>query len=189
MEVNEKMTGIMNETKEKMKKSLNDLAHSLSQIRSGRATPALVEDIKVEVYGQQMPMNQIGSINIPEPRMILIDVWDKSNSQEVLKAIQKSGRNLNPQDDGVAIRIVLPELNEERRKELLKLAKQKVEDHKVSIRNIRRDANENIKKLKNDGLSEDDLHQKQNEIQKLTDENIAHMDEIFKKKETEIMTV
>ena len=189
MEVNEKISAAISDTKERMKKSTDDLAHSLSQIRSGRATPALVEDIKVEVYGQLMPMNQLGSINIPEPRMILIDVWDKSNMQDVVKSIQKSGRNLNPQEDGGAIRIVLPELNEERRKELLKLAKQKVEDHKVSIRNIRRDGNDNIKKLKSDGLSEDEMHQRQTEIQKLTDESISMMDDMFKKKETEIMTI
>ncbi|MDH5716229.1 MAG: ribosome recycling factor [Spirochaetia bacterium] len=185
----ENVNSILEETKLKMKKSIEGLSGAFTQIRSGRATPALVEDIKVEVYGQKMPLNQTASINIPEPRMILIDVWDKSNRQEVIKAIQKSGRDLNPQDDGNVIRINLPDLNEERRRELLKLAKQKVEEFKVSVRNIRRDSNEHIKKLKGEGLSEDEIHQKQNEIQKITDDSIHKMDEMYKNKETEIMTV
>ncbi len=189
MEATEQIELILSDTRERMDKSIAELGNALTQIRSGRATPGLVEDIRVEAYGQTMPMNQVGSIAIPEPRSITIDVWDKSIAQEVEKAIQKSGRNLNPQNDGGLIRINLPELNEERRRELVKLAKQKTEDYKVSIRNIRRDANDQIKKLKNEGISEDDVKNHQDTIQEYTDKAIHSMDEMLKKKETEILTV
>ncbi|RME91700.1 MAG: ribosome recycling factor [Candidatus Hydrogenedentota bacterium] len=189
MEANEKVQEILSDAKKRMEKSVEDLAHALSQIRSGRATPALVEDIRVEVYGQTMPLNQVATINVPEARLITIDVWDKSNLQSVEKAIQKSGRDLNPQNDGTIIRIQMPELTEERRKELVKVAKQKVEDHKVAIRNIRRDANDKLKKLKNEGMSEDDLHHYTDEVQKLTDTYVGKMDAMFKRKEEEILTI
>ena len=173
---------IVEDTKEKMEKSLEDLFRVMGQIRSGRATTALVDDIRVEVYGQPMPMNQVATVSVPEARLITVDVWDKANIQEVEKAIQKSGRNLNPQNDGSLIRINLPELTEERRREMVKLAKQKVEDHKVSIRNIRRDGNENIKKS-SDGVSEDEIRAYQDDIQKVTDGYIKRMDEVFSNKE------
>lgn len=189
MELEDQIQKIMADAKARMKKSVDDLSHALSQIRSGRASTGLVDDIRVEVYGQTMPLNQVATVNIPEARLITIDVWDKSNLQEVEKAILKSGRDLNPQNDGSLIRIQMPDLTEERRKELVKVAKQKVEDHKVAIRNIRRDANDSIKKLKGDGLSEDDLRHYTDEVQKLTDENIAVMDKMFKAKEEEILTI
>ena len=153
MGVNEEIGIIMSDTKARMFKSYTELENSLSQIRSGRATPGLVDDIKVDAYGDSMPISQLAAVSIPEARSITIDVWDKSIVQEVEKAIQKSGRNLNPQNDGTFIRINLPDLTEDRRKELVKVAKQKVDEFKVSIRNIRRDANDSIKKLKNEGIS------------------------------------
>ena len=186
---NEDISLLFEDAKERMSKSLDDLHKVMAQMRSNRASTALVEDIRVDVYGQSMALNQLATINIPEARTITIDPWDKSNTQEVEKAIQKSGRNLNPQNDGTIIKIHLPELTEERRKEMVKLAKQKVEDHKVAIRNIRRDTNDAIKKLKGDGISEDTVHAAQDEVQKLTDEFNAKMDDTFSKKEKEIMTV
>jgi len=177
------------EAKEKMSKTFDSLNVAFSQIRSGRATPGLVEDIKVDVYGQDMPMNQIASINIPEARSIIIDLWDKSNLQPAEKAIQMSGRNLNPQNDGNLIRINLPEMTEETRKEMVKIAKQKAEDFKVSIRNARRDANDTIKKSKGEGVSEDDIHGYQDEVQKLTDEFNSKIDKAFTAKENDILTV
>jgi len=189
MESREEMDLIFVSVEERMSKSLQDLKQTISQIRTGRATPSLVEDITVDAYGQSMPLNQLASINIPEARMILIDVWDKANLAPVEKAIQKSNLNLNPQNDGNVLRLVLPELTEDRRKEYVKIAKQKSEDHKVSIRNIRRDTNEQIKKLKNENYSEDEIHQAQTRTQELTDKFTAQIDSIQQNKEQEILTL
>jgi len=189
MSDNESVQLILDDSRERMDKTRSELANALSLVRSGRATPGLVEDIRVEAYGDLVPMNQVGNISIPEARLIKIDVWDKSILQNVEKAIQKSGRNLNPQVDGSVIRIALAELNEERRKELVKLAKQKTEDFKVAIRNIRRDANDSVKKLKGEGLSEDEIHSVQGQIQKFTDEYIESLDQMFHHKEKEIITI
>ena len=186
---NESVELIIDDTEERMGKSFRELKNAYSQIRSGRATPGVVEDIRVEAYGELLPLNQVASINIPEARLITIDVWDKSIVQAVEKSILKSGRNLNPQNDGGLLRIALPDLNEERRKELVKLSKQKAEDSKIAIRNIRRDGNDAIKKLKDEGLSDDEIHAFQADIQKITDKNIGLIDELFHAKEKEIMTV
>lgn len=180
---------IINDAKSRMQKSVDDLAHQMAQIRSGRATPSLVEDIRVEVYGQNMPLNQVASISTPEARLITIDVWDKSQLQAVEKAIQKSGKNINPSNDGVLIRINLAEMSGETRKEMVKLAKAKVEDYKVAIRNVRRDANDAIKKLKGPGHSEDQLKAFSDQVQKSTDDFIRKMDDLFSAKEKDIMTV
>ncbi|MFO1527527.1 MAG: ribosome recycling factor [Turneriella sp.] len=180
---------IIGDARVRMQKSLEDLAHHMAQIRSGRATPSLVEDIRVEVYGQVMPLNQVASINAPEPRLITIDVWDKSQTQAVEKAIQKSGKNLNPSNDGTLIRISLAEMTGETRKEMVKLAKGKCEDHKVAIRNIRRDANDALKKLKGPGHSEDEIKAFSDQIQKATDDHVKKMDDLFAAKEKDIMTV
>lgn len=185
----EEMDSIVKETSSRMQKSLDGLAQAFSLIRSGRATPGLVEDIRVEVYGQVMPLNQVASVTIPEARQIVLDVWDKANMQAVEKAILTSGRNFNPQNDGSVIRINLPDLTEERRKEFVKMAKQKCEDHKVAVRNIRRDANEQVKKVKGDGVSEDNVKDYLEQIQKLTDSVTAKMDKAFEVKESEILTV
>lgn len=187
--MSEDISQVMKETRERMEKTAGDLDNALRQIRSGRASTGIVDDIRVEVYGQLMPLNQVANISIPEARMILIDVWDKSNLQAVEKAILKSGKNLTPQNDGTNIRIGLPDMNEETRKEMVKVVKHKVEDHKVAIRNIRRDSNEKIKKLKGDGVSEDDIKGFQSDIQKLTDDYIAQIDKDGEAKEKDIMTV
>ena len=180
---------IIGDAKSRMQKSLDDLGYQMAQIRSGRATPSLVEDIRVEVYGQHMPLNQVASIAAPEARLITIDVWDKSQLQAVEKAIQKSGKNINPSNDGILIRINLAEMSGETRKEMVKLAKSKVEDHKVAIRNIRRDANDALKKLKGSSVSEDQIKGFSDTVQKHTDDFIKKMDDLFAAKEKDIMTV
>ena len=189
MSVEETIELISEDCKERMEKTIQDLQNSLSQVRTGRASAAMVNDIKVEVYGQMMPLNQVATVNVPEARMLTIDVWDKSNLQMVEKAILKSGRSLNPMNDGVILRINLPEMTEETRKEMTKIVKQKSEDHKVAIRNIRRDSNEQIKKLKSEGLSEDNMHAAQEDIQKVTDSAIQRIDQLSDQKEKDILTI
>ena len=174
----------------KMDKTIDVFSKELSSLRTGRANAAMLDLIKVEVYGQQMPINQIGSITTPEPRMINIQVWDQNNVPLVDAAIKKSELGLNPQIDGQLIRLPIPELNEERRTELKKLIKSMGEKCKVSIRNIRRDGNEDLKKLlKSKEISEDDEKSLQKKIQDLTDKHISVVDIRVSTKEKEIMTI
>ena len=174
----------------KMDKAIEVFSKELSSLRTGRANSAMLDLIKVEVYGQQMPINQIGSITTPEPRMINIQVWDQSSVSLVDSAIRKSELGLNPQIDGQLIRLPVPELNEERRTELKKLIKTMGEKCKVSIRNIRRDANEELKKLlKSKDIGEDDEKSLQKKIQELTDKHISVVDNKVSVKEKEIMTI
>ncbi len=187
--MSEQANKIISDARTRMQKTLEDLSHQMSQIRSGRATPSLVEDIRVDVYGQVMPLNQVASISAPEARLITVDVWDKSQMGAVEKAIQKSGKNLNPVNDGTMIRINLAEMSGDTRKEMVKLAKGKVEDHKVAVRNVRRDANDALKKLKGPGHSEDEIKGFSDQVQKATDDFIKKMDDLFASKEKDIMTV
>ena len=174
----------------KMDKAIDIFSKELSSLRTGRANSAMLDLIKIEVYGQQMPINQIGSITTPEPRMINIQVWDQNNVSLVDSAIRKSELGLNPQIDGQLIRLPVPELNEERRIELKKLIKSMGEKCKISIRNIRRDANEDLKKfLKSKEISEDDEKLFQKKIQEITDKHILVVDDKISKKEKEIMTI
>ena len=174
----------------KMDKAIEVFAKELSSLRTGRANAAMLDLVKVEVYGQQMPINQVGSITTPEPRMINVQVWDQGNVSLVDAAIRKSELGLNPQIDGQLIRLPIPELNEERRIELKKLIKSMGEKCKVSIRNIRRDANDELKKLlKSKDISEDDEKSFQKKIQDLTDKHIASVDTKVSSKEKEIMTI
>ena len=174
----------------KMDKTIEVFTKELSSLRTGRANAALLDLVKVDVYGQQMPINQIGSITTPEPRMINIQVWDQNNVSLIDAAIKKSDLGLNPQIDGQLIRLPIPELNEERRSELKKLIKSIGEKCKVSIRNIRREANEDLKKLlKSKEIGEDDEKSKEKIIQNLTDEHIKIVDEKVSLKEKEIMTI
>ena len=173
-----------------MDKAIEVFSKELSSLRTGRANASMLDLIKVDVYGQQMPINQVGSITTPEPRMINIQVWDVNNVSLVDAAIQKSDLGLNPQIDGQLIRLPVPELNEERRTELKKLIKSIGEKCKVSIRNVRREANEELKKLlKSKEISEDDekLHEKK--VQTITDDHIKSVDEKVSLKEKEIMTI
>ena len=174
----------------KMDKAIEVFSKELSSLRTGRANAAMLDIIKVDVYGQKMPINQIGSITAPEPRMINIQVWDQNNVGLIDAAIQKSELGLNPQIDGQLIRLPIPELNEERRTELKKLIKSMGEKCKISIRNIRREANEELKKLlKNKDISEDDIKKNEKIIQDHTDNNINQIDEKVISKEKEIMTI
>ena len=174
----------------KMDKAIEVFLKELSSLRTGRANAAMLDLVKVDVYGQQMPINQVGSITTPEPRMINIQVWDASNVALVDAAIKKSDLGLNPQIDGQMIRLPVPELNEERRTELKKLIKSIGEKCKVSIRNIRREANEELKKLlKSKDIGEDEEKSSEKNVQSITDEHIKTVDEKVSLKEKEIMTI
>ena len=174
----------------KMDKAIEVFSKELSSLRTGRANAAMLDLIKVEVYGQQMPINQIASITTPEPRMINIQVWDASNVPLLDAAIKKSDLGLNPQIDGQLIRLPIPELNEERRSELKKLIKSIGEKCKVSIRNIRREANEDLKKLlKSKEISEDEEKSHEKKVQTITDDHINLVDDKVSLKEKEIMTI
>ena len=174
----------------KMDKAIEVFSKELSSLRTGRANAAMLDLIKVDVYGQQMPINQVGSITTPEPRMINIQVWDANNVTLVDAAIKKSDLGLNPQIDGQLIRLPVPELNEERRIELKKIIKSVGEKCKVSIRNIRREANEDIKKLlKSKDIGEDEEKTHEKKVQTITDDHINSVDEKVLLKEKEIMTI
>ena len=174
----------------KMDKAIEVFSKELSSLRTGRANASMLDLIKVDVYGQQMPINQVASITTPEPRMINIQVWDSNNVSLVDAAIQKSDLGLNPQIDGQLIRLPVPELNEERRSELKKLIKSIGEKCKVSIRNIRREANEDLKKLlKSKNIGEDEEKNNEKKVQIITDEHIKTVDEKVASKEKEIMTI
>ena len=174
----------------KMDKSIEAFSKELSSLRTGRANAAMLDLVKVDVYGQQMPINQIGSITTPEPRMINIQVWDQNNVPLVDAAIKKSELGLNPQIDGQLVRLPIPELNEERRNELKKLIKSMGEKCKISIRNIRRDANEELKKLlKSKEIGEDEEKSFEKNVQTITDKHISIVDEKITSKEKEIMTI
>jgi ribosome recycling factor len=174
----------------KMDKTIEVFNKELSSLRTGRANAAMLDLVKVDVYGQQMPINQIGSITTPEPRMINIQVWDQNNVSLVDAAIKKSELGLNPQIDGQLVRLPVPELNEERRTEIKKIIKSMGEKCKVSVRNIRREANEDLKKmLKNKEISEDEEKTYEKSIQNITDKHILIVDDKVMLKEKEIMTI
>jgi ribosome recycling factor len=165
------------------------LKTEFSSLRTGRASAALVEPIQVEAYGQMTPINQLGTVNVPEPRMVVINVWDKGMISKVEKAIRESGIGINPITDGPLIRLPIPELNEERRRELTKVAAQYAESAKVAIRNVRRDGMDQIKKAKAQGMGEDDQKMWSDEVQELTDKAIAAVDRALEAKQAEIMQV
>ncbi len=176
--------------KARMEKSITALKSELATIRTGRANASLLDQVRVSYYGSEVPVNQVGNISVPEPRMLVITPWEKSIIGDIEKAIQKSELGLNPTSDGEVVRIVLPELTEERRKELVKQVRAIGEKARVSIRNIRRDANDDVKKqVREEGLSEDEAKRLQDQIQKITDEFIAEVDQIIEHKETDILTV
>ena len=181
---------LISQTDTKMSKSVEALSRNLDTVRTGRANPALVEGILVDYYGTPTPLIQLGSISVPEPRVLMVQPWDKQAVVEVEKSILKSDIGLVPNNDGTNIRINIPELTEERRKDLAKVVRQKSEEAKVSVRNIRRDTLEQIRGMEKDKrLSADDSRQFQAQLQKLTDQHISNMDNIASKKEAEIMEV
>ena len=174
----------------KMDKAIEVFTKELSSLRTGRANASMLDLIKVDVYGQQLPINQVGSITTPEPRIINIQVWDANNVSLVDAAIQKSDLGLNPQIDGQLIRLPIPELNEERRTEIKKMIKSIGEKCKVAIRNVRREANEELKKLlKSKEISEDEEKTHEKKVQTITDDHIKSVDEKVSLKEKEIMTI
>tara|TARA_Y100001970_G_scaffold250005_1_gene321175 strand:- start:7717 stop:8274 length:558 start_codon:yes stop_codon:yes gene_type:complete len=175
---------------DKMNKTIASFKKDLSSLRTGRANPAMLDLIRVDVYGQKMPINQIATITVPEPRTISIQVWDKNNVNLVDTEIKKSNLGVNPQVDGQMLRIRIPQLTEERRKELTKILKNLGEKSKVSIRNIRRESNDNIKNmLKEKKISEDESNNYEKDVQKSTDDNISLIEKILAEKEKEILTL
>lgn len=174
----------------RMNKAVEVLKHEFAGLRTGRASASMLDPVRVDVYGSSMPINQVGTVSVPEPRMISIQVWDKSNVKAVEKAIAASGLGLNPQADGTLIRIPIPELNEQRRKELTKVAGQYAEQAKVAVRGVRRDGMDGLKKMEKDGeLGEDDAKMWHDEIQRLTDEATKKIDEMLAQKTKEILQV
>jgi len=181
---------IIKKIEERMNLSLGSYSKELSTVRTGRANPKMLDGVRVEVYGQKMPISQLATVSIPEPQMINVQVWDKANVGEVDQAIRTSDLNLNPLVDGQLLRIAIPKLTEERRKELIKILKTIAEKAKVAIRNIRRDSLEELKREQKDkNLSEDDLKKNSNEVQKITDFKIAEIDKKLGEKEVEILKV
>jgi len=179
---------IYEETRERMSKSEAALKNELNRVRTGRASLALLDGIRVDYYGTLTPLSQMASLSVPEARLITIQPWDVSIIKEVEKAILKSDLGLTPSSDGKIIRINIPPLTQQRRKELVKVVSKMCEEYKVAVRNIRRDSNELIKSLKKDGeVSEDDAFKSQEQIQKITDEFIKRIDEIYRIKEKEIL--
>ena len=176
--------------KEKMEKSIGAYKEKLSEIRAGRANPAILNKVKIDYYGTPTPINQVAGISVPEARLIVIQPWDLSVLKEIEKAILASDIGINPNNDGKVIRLAFPELNEERRKELVKDVKKMAEEAKVAVRAIRRDGIEEAKAEQKEGnMTEDELKNAENEIQKLTDKHVEEIDEILAKKEKEIMSV
>ena len=181
---------VMNQAKEKMDNAIGAYSRELASIRAGRANASLLDRIMVEYYGAPTPLNQMAGISVPEARLIAIQPYDKTTLGEIEKAIMKSDIGITPSNDGTIIRLAIPALTEERRKEIVKTVKKEAEDSKVVIRNVRRDANEDFKKLEKDSaITEDDLHRNGEEIQKLTDSYIKKIDDIAKAKEDEILEI
>ena len=173
----------------RMDGALSAMKTEFASLRTGRASSSMLDPITVEVYGQRTPLNQLGTINVPEPRMVTVNVWDKTNVPLVEKAIRESGLGINPQLNGTIIMLPIPELNEERRRELSRVAGQYAESARVAVRNIRRDGMDQIKKAKADGMSEDDQKFWEEAVQELTDNTIKMLDETLEIKQAEIMQV
>lgn len=181
---------VLKKLKDEMEKNISSLNKSFARVRTGRATVSLLDGIKVDYYGTPTPINQVANVSIPESRQILIVPWDASVVGALEKAIQKSDLGLTPTTDGKAIRLIIPQLTEERRKEIVKTVKKMAEEGKVKLRNLRRDANEELKTLKkNNSLSEDELFKAQEEVQKITDQYIEKVDKILAAKEKEVMEI
>ena len=175
---------------EKMEKTINVFSEKLAEVRAGRANPAILNKVRIDYYGTQTPINQVAAISVPEARLIVIQPWDASVLKEIEKAILASDIGINPNNDGKVIRLAFPELNEERRKELVKDIKKMGEETKVAIRNVRREGIDTAKLLQKNGeLTEDEIKHSENEIQKMTDKYIDEVDKVLEKKEKEIMSV
>jgi ribosome recycling factor len=184
------VSGVLADAEKKMAKAVEVLKHDLTQIRTGRASASLVDRLHVEYYGSEMPLNQLAGITIPEPRLIQIQPWDKSSISAIEKAIQKSELGLNPSNDGQVIRIVLPQLTEERRRDLVKVVHRRVEEGRVAIRNVRREAHDDLRELRKENMAtDDDIKQAETRLQRLTDGFVAEADQLSHQKEAEVMEV
>lgn len=184
------MEAIFSKTKEKMEKCLNSLERDYKAVRAGRANPAILDRVTVDYYGTPTPINQMAAISVPEPRMLMIQPWDASTLKEIEKAINTAEIGINPSNDGKVIRLVFPPLTEERRKELVKDIAKRAEEAKVAIRNIRRDAMDDLKKLKkNNEITEDDQKTGEKKLQDITDSYVKEAEEMEKKKEQEILSI
>jgi ribosome recycling factor len=180
----------MFEAEEKMEKAVNVLREDLATVRTGRASPQMFQKVVVDYYGAPTPINQLASFHVPEPRMAVITPYDKSSLNAIEKAIRDSDLGVNPTNDGNIIRVVFPQLTEERRKELVKIVRQIAEDGKIAIRNVRRDADKHLKELKtNGGVGEDDERRAEERVQKLTDDHTSRIDDLLMRKEAEITEV
>jgi ribosome recycling factor len=180
----------LQKARQRMDGAIDALQREFASVRTGKASPALLDNVKVEAYGSLMPINQVGTVSAPEPRMLTIQPWDKSQIKAIERAILESGLGLNPQNDGTIIRLAIPPLTEERRREFVKMLHKLAEEARVAVRNVRRDANDEIKQSqKSEGLSEDDVRREQGEVQKLTDQYIAKIEDVLKHKEAEVMEV
>ena len=173
----------------RMSGALSSLKNEFQSLRTGRASSSMLDSVLVDVYGTKVPINQCATINIPEPRLVTINIWDKTNVSAVEKSITNSGLGINPVVEGTVIRLPIPELNEERRKELSKLAATYAEQGRVAVRNVRRDGMDKLKKMKSEGMSDDDSRLWSDEIQELTDSTISGIDKILEEKQTEIMQI
>lgn len=184
------ITGVLADAEKKMVKALDALKHDLTQIRTGRASASLVDRIHVEYYGSDMPLQQLAGITIPEPRLLQIQPWDKSSISAIEKAILKSELGLTPSNDGNVIRIVLPQLTEDRRRELVKVVHRRVEEGRVAVRNVRREAHDDLRELRKENMAtDDDVKDGEGTLQKLTDRYVAEADRVGQQKEAEVMEV
>jgi ribosome recycling factor len=180
----------LQKARQRMDGAIEALRREFAGVRTGKASPALLDSIRVEAYGSMVPLNQVGTVSAPEARMLTVQPWDKGLMKATEKALRESDLGLNPSNDGQIIRIPIPPLTEERRKEYVKLLHKLTEEARVAVRNVRRDANDEVKhRQKDEGLSEDDVRREQAEVQKLTDQYIAKIEELMKHKEAEIMEV
>lgn len=180
----------LTETDERMKKALEHVRHELSGIRTGKASPQLLDTVKVEAYGSMVPIQQVGSVSAPEPRLLVIQPWDKGLIKAICKGVNEAKLGLNPTDDGSVVRIPIPTLTEERRKDLVKLISKFAEEGRVAVRQVRHDANKDLKSQEDSGtLPADDAKRQTGEVQKLTDKYIGSIDEMLKKKTAEVMEV
>jgi ribosome recycling factor len=180
----------LQKARQRMDGAIEALRREFAGVRTGKASPGLLDTVKVDAYGSMMPLNQVGTVSAPEARMLMVQPWDKSLLKAIEKALRESDLGLNPSNDGSIIRIPIPPLTEERRKEYVRLLHKLTEEARVAVRNVRRDANDEIKhRQKDEGLSEDDIRREQAEVQKLTDEYIHKIEELMKHKEAEIMEV
>jgi ribosome recycling factor len=181
---------LIQDSRERMLKAVDSLRHDLATVRTGRASPGLVEHLRVDYYGNPTPLNQMATITTPEARLIVIQPWDRTGLSAIEKAIQKSGLGLNPTNDGSVIRLAIPPLTEDRRRDLVKQVHKRVEESRIAVRNVRRDCHEHVRRLEHDHeISQDELHRAETNLQNLTDEQVKQIDKVGEEKEAELLAI